>query len=279
MQILESDSMRTVVTVTTDFGLDDAYVASMKGVILSINNGAQIIDICHNVEPQNIAQGAFVFGGSYRYFPQGTVHIVVVDPGVGGIRKPILMKANNTFFVAPNNGVLSNVLWPNVPLNYDTTPQEIILPGEIEVVEITSSCYWLSPVSPIFHGRDIFAPVAAHLSLGVPPCDLGVPMESILSFLPLAPHNYANEVLVGHVVHIDHFGNMITDIIDSELVNDNVSVEIAGRCIEGLSCSYEAGSDLLAIIGSDGRLEIAAKNSNAARMLNGKIGDEVRVRR
>lgn len=269
-------SPNAIITLTTDFGLDDAYVAAMKGVILEINPVATIVDICHSIEPQNIRQGAFVLSTAFSYFPQDTVHLVVIDPGVGGPRRAIILETENAIFVAPDNGVLSYVVRASAgkPVSRSTLMK---LPPDLQAFEITNSKYWRHPVSPTFHGRDIFAPVAAHVSLGIPLGELGRPIASVNVFPLPHPRTDAAGNLVGHIVHIDRFGNLITDVTDHDLPPGGYSIDVAGHRIDSLSHSYEQGRDLLAVIGSSGRLEIASNGGSAARLLGSKLGDELRV--
>jgi len=253
----------SLITLTTDFGTDDPYIGTMKGVILSINPGVTIVDICHAIEPQNIAQAAFLLSTTYRYFPQGTIHVVVVDPGVGTPRKALLLVTAQAFFVAPDNGVLSYIVEES--------------PSEKEVFSLTNPRFWLSPVSDTFHGRDIFAPVAAYLSLGIPPHEFGQPISSISTFPIPRPQTDEDGVLIGHILHIDRFGNLITDIKREDLPGGRLFIEVCGHIIDDLSRSYEEGEELLAIIGSSERLEVSLKNSSAATFLRAKMGDVVKV--
>ncbi len=269
-------SAEAIITLTTDFGLDDAYVAAMKGVILDINPGATIVDISHSIEPQNIRQGAFVFSTAYTYFPQDSVHLVVVDPGVGGPRRAIILETENAIFVAPDNGVLSYVIQASARKRI-SRPTLMKLPPEIQAFEITNSKYWRHPVSSTFHGCDIFAPVAAHISLGKPLNELGQAIPSVNVFPPSRPKPDADGNLIGHILHIDHFGNLITDIASQDLPSGKFSIEVAGRKIGSLSRSYEPARELLALIGSSGRLEIALKCGSAARLLGSKVCDELRL--
>ena len=269
-------SSRAIITLTTDFGTHDAYVAAMKGVILEINPEATIVDISHSIEPQNISQGAFVFSTAYSYFPQDTVHLVVVDPGVGGPRRAIILETDNAIFVAPDNGVLSYVIQASVKKRI-SRPTLMKLPPELQAFEITNPKFWHQPVSSTFHGRDIFAPVAAHITLGKPLNELGQPIASVnVTALP-RPHTDATGNLVGHILHIDHFGNLITDITSQDLPSGGFSIEVAGHQIGSLSQSYDQASELLSLIGSSGRLEIALKGGNAARLLGSKVGDELQI--
>jgi S-adenosyl-L-methionine hydrolase (adenosine-forming) len=271
-------SSRAIITLTTDFGLDDAYVAAMKGVILRINPEAAIVDICHSIEPQNIRQAAFVLSTAFCYFPQDTIHVVVVDPGVGGPRRAIILETDNAIFVAPDNGVLSYVVQASTSKRI-SRPTIMKLPAELQAFEITNSKYWHHPVSPTFHGRDIFAPVAAHMSLGTPLNQLGQSIPSVSVFPLPGPKVDADGNLVGHILHIDHFGNLTTDIASEDLPSGGCSIQVAGRQIGSLSHSYQQGRGLLALIGSSGRLEIAWKGGHAARLLESRVGDELRITR
>ncbi len=297
--------MGAIITLTTDFGLTDAYVAAIKGVILSINPEAKLIDICHNIKPQNIPQAAFVLGTTYRFFPQKTIHVVVVDPGVGTERRAIILRTPLADFIAPDNGVLSYVIQQFIkgslkgrsPFTNYSSPsplkergtegvrlinnlQQIELELGLEAVAITKPQFWRSPVSPTFHGRDIFAPVAARLSLGFPPIDFGERATS-LTALPLShPYQAPDGTLVGHILHIDSFGNLITDVRSDDLTQTKqaITIEVSSHSISGLSHTYAEGRGLLALIGSSGYLEIALKGGSACTLLNAEVGDEVRVR-
>jgi len=271
-------SAKAIITLTTDFGADDAYVAAMKGVILEINPGATIVDISHSIEPQNIRQGAFVFSAAYAYFPQDTVHLVVVDPGVGGPRRAIILETDKAIFVAPDNGVLSYVVQASTKKRI-SRPALMKLPPKLQAFEITNPKFWHHPVSSTFHGRDIFAPVAAHISLGTPLNELGQAIASVSVFPLPRPLPDANGNLIGHILHIDHFGNLITDITGQDLPSGKFRIEVAGHKIGSLNQSYEPAQELLALIGSSGRLEIALKSGSAARLLGSKVGDELRLLR
>ena len=254
--------MGKLITLTTDFGAADPYVGIMKGVILSLNPQATIIDLCHDIAPQNIAQAAFLLKTSYFYFPPETIHVVIVDPGVGGKRRAVILKTERAYFVAPDNGVLTGIL------------EEA---KSFQAFSIENPQFWLHPVSSTFHGRDIFAPVAAHLSLGVAVEEFGEPTSDLVRLL--LPHPEVREgLIVGQVVHVDRFGNLITNI-GGELLQGEFSLEIQGNYIKKLSTCYENGTGLLALIGSTGNLEIAVKNGSAAKKLRAGIGTPVRVRR
>ena len=268
--------------MTTDFGFDDAYVAIMKGVILSINPKANIIDITHSIEPQNITQGAFILNVAYRYFPQQSIHMAIVDPGVGSKRRGIILKTPSSLFVAPDNGILSYII-NELSLNEDSSnqyPQSlggVKLKKGLEAVAITDPRFWRHPVSPTFHGRDIFAPVAAGLSLGISPYEFGEKINSLYVFPSPKPSLDPQDNLVGHVLYIDHFGNLITDIRSTDLPAGNVIVEAAGQLIQGIPTHYEQGHRLMAILGSSGYLEISLRDGSACDFLRMEVGDEIKV--
>jgi len=273
--------MGAVITLTTDFGTTEAYVAAMKGVILGINPDATLVDICHSIRPQDIHEGAFILSTAHSFFPAGTIHMVVVDPGVGTDRRAIILNTPSAKYVAPDNGVLSYVIAEFLAKTDETSPDQsqIELPAGLEAVAITNSKYWRSPVSPTFHGRDIFSPVAARLSLGFPASDFGEAVASV-TVLPLPhPEITAGKTLVGHIRHIDSFGNLITDIRNDDLPRETatITIEVSHQLISGLNQTYAGSDGLLALIGSSGYLEIALKDGNAASVLDAKIGDEVKV--
>jgi S-adenosylmethionine hydrolase len=272
--------MGAVITLTTDFGLADGYVASMKGVVMGINPNAQLVDICHTIPPQDIARAAFVLGTAAPFFPPGTVHLAVVDPGVGTARKAVVLRTPRADFVAPDNGVLSYVVQPYLTGAARTNRRKLKAGPGLEVFAITEPCFWISPVSATFHGRDIFAPVAAHLSLGVSPSEFGRPVES-LAVLPLSrPSRLPDGTLVGNILHIDSFGNLITNITSRDLppgLND-ITVGVGSEVIRGLSYTYGMRGGLIALIGSSNYLEISLKDGNAAAFLNAGAGDEIKIR-
>lgn len=264
-----------IITLTTDFGIGDGYVAAMKGIILGINPDATIVDISHSIEPQNIQQGAFVLSTVHPYFPLDTIHVAIVDPGVGGPRRAIILETDNAIFLAPDNGILSYVAQASTKKRLPKTTN-FRLPPELQAFEINNPQYWHHPVSQTFHGRDIFAPVAAHISLGVPLSALGQPITTINTFPISRPRpSRGGNVLVGHILHIDRFGNLVTDITSRDLFPGEFHIEISGHKITALSQSYEQSQGLLAIIGSSGRLEIAVRCGNAAELLSAKTGDEL----
>ncbi len=281
------------IVLTTDFGSSDAYVGVMKGVILSIHPGATIIDLTHEINPQNLRQGAFILGVNHPYFPSGTIHVAVVDPGVGTDRKPIVLQTPSATFVAPDNGLLSEVLkgyMAEDSLNFKH-PGIIPLPAHLRCWELSNPRYQRLPVSNTFHGRDIFAPAAAHLSTGVRPEEFG-PAVSEVTYRPLDEPIQAGSAIVGEVIYTDRFGNLISNIPgtrfnQSPLERGTVVVEIGTRRIRGLSRTFHdlaldpgAQSDglpLVALVGSNGYLEIAVRDGNAAESLGCEVGEVVRV--
>ena len=287
--------MGSVITLTTDFGLADGYVAAMKGVILSINPEVTIVDICHNIQPQNIRQAAFILGTTYSYFPSQTIHLVVVDPGVGTNRRPIVLTTPRVCFVAPDNGVLSYIVSAyeaggafnkggvNETGGSHTAEavsgiQLVKLESELKVYVLTKSEYWLKPISNTFHGRDIFAPVAARLSLGMPALSLGERVDSLTTF-PIPRPTRQDRRITGMILHIDNFGNLITNIREELLTGERQSANVIVRnqSITGIVPTYTEGQDIMALIGSSGYLEISRKNGNAAELLSVRIGDEISV--
>ena len=270
--------MSAIITLTTDFGLADAYVAAMKGVILGINPGAKLVDICHSVKPQNIPQAAFVLSTACQFFPKHTIHVVVVDPGVGTERRGIILRTLQADFVAPDNGVLSYIVRQFLTNPVSAGRCQVKLAPELEAVAISNPEFWRSPVSPTFHGRDIFAPVAARLSLGSPLADFGESVTS-LAVLPLPlPYKASADVLVGHILHIDNFGNLITSIRSDDLPEQPVTIEVGSQLISGLSRTYAEGKGLLALIGSSGYLEVALGGGSASAFLGVEVGGEVKIR-
>lgn len=217
-----------IITLTTDYGAESGYVASVKGIILGINPGVNIVDICHHIRPQDILQAAFIISTVYQYFPHGTAHIIVVDPGVGSYRKSLLLEMEGFYFIAPDNGTLSYVLNGKWGVEEKTRRREkrILslrkLPPQCRAVSIDQAQYWRQPVSRTFHGRDIYAPVAAYLSKGVPMEGFGTKLKSVHVLQLPRPYLDEGRVLNGEVLHIDSFGNLITNIRE---------VDLGGRCL------------------------------------------------
>ena len=268
-----------IITLTTDFGTSDHYVAVMKGVILRINPEVHLVDLSHDVQPQDIRQAAFLIGSSYRYFPPETVHVVVVDPGVGTSRRALLLVTPSARFVVPDNGILSYILMEGLgdQVSEVGPDSRVALPQSYKAYHLTNPKYWLQPVSSTFHGRDIFAPVAAHLSFGVAPQELGEEVgEAILS--PVRQPRWKGDTLEGHVVHVDRFGNLITDVAADLLpTNGKVEIQIKVHRISGVSNSYAEGEHLVAVLGSHGNLGFSARGGNAAHALGVSIRDSLKI--
>jgi len=283
--------MDPLITLTTDFGANDVYVAVIKGVILSINPKAHIIDITHSIEPQNIAQGAFILSIAYRYFPKQTVHMVIVDPGVGSERKGIILKTPSALFVAPDNGILSYIISDLSSEGLPGAETHLPLRGVkvkkgLEAVAVTDPRFWRHPVSPTFHGRDIFAPVAAGLSLGISPYEFGEKINALNVFSVPRPSFDSQGDLIGQILYVDHFGNLITDVKGTDLSSTGQSalysespaiVEVAGYRIQGINRYYAEGEGLMAIMGSSGYLEISLRDGSACDFLGVDVGDEMKV--
>lgn len=254
----------------------------MKGVALQINPQAIIVDISHSIAPQDVMQGAFVLGSAYQYFPVDSVHVAVVDPGVGTHRRAVLLVTEKGQFLAPDNGLLTYVLRNSPEYRTNSIGRHIFelidvdLPTGFRAYNLTRQHLWRSPLSDTFHGRDIFAPVASHLSLGMPAADVGEPLCSLVCLCVPYPE-WRGYTLTGHVIHMDRFGNLITTIEGQSVAEDDLEVFIKGKSIQGLSRSYNDGTDLLAVVGSHGNVEISVRNGSAAHVLDVKQGDEVVV--
>lgn len=257
-------------TLTTDFGLADAYVASMKGVALGIVPDVDLIDITHAVPPRDVSRAAYILASACPYFPAHAVHLAVVDPGVGTSRKPIAVSTPHGTFVGPDNGIFHEVLVGQGIIEPDTG---IVIAGN--AIELTGERYRRQHVSATFHGRDIFAPAAAYLALGVSLMDLGRRL-STLTPLCLPQPQVAAGVVRGHVRHIDTFGNAITNI-HRDLLPSTPAIFGASIRIDGLSKNYQE-REISALVGSTGYLEIAIRGGSAHERLGIELGDEVLVR-
>jgi S-adenosylmethionine hydrolase len=311
-----------VITLTTDFGTHDGYVGTMKGVILALLPDAQIVDISHDITPQQIHEAAFILYRAYRYFPASTVHVAVVDPGVGTTRRPIVLATRHGTFVGPDNGIFTYVLraeqattdnpevegrpawiggmwgvapnWagneqhqPTATSSSSSSPPASSLP---RAYHLTNPDYWLASVSNTFHGRDVFAPVAAHLASGATPDRMGEPisLRTLVQLPTRAPRLYKTAqgtVVSGQVIYVDRFGNAITNLpqrlLDPLLNNCPTApvIEVADHRIIGLSTSYsdvQEGTPV-ALIGSEKLVEIAVRNASAAQRLKLRPGDPVRI--
>jgi len=254
------------IALLTDFGLNDNFVGVMKGVIYQINPEAKIIDICHEVESHNIIEAAFLLKSSYHYFPAGTIFLIVVDPGVGTGRKALIVETKKYLFVAPDNGILS-----------------FLAEGEMrKIIQIANEEYFLQPVSRTFHGRDIFAPVAAHLSRGEKAGNFGPTIKKIEK-LNFPEPEVKNNRLVGEVLYVDRFGNLITNINEDVFLrfigSRKFQIVIGKLKISKVSSSYEDGRDgsPIAIFGSFNNLEISFYRDDASRRLDLSKGSKVYV--
>jgi S-adenosylmethionine hydrolase len=251
----------------------------MKGAILSINPAATIVDITHDVRPQQVAQAAFLLSQALPYFPSGTIHVVVVDPGVGTKRRALALTTPNALLVGPDNGVLSAALPKETRSRAGSGLDacEVALPEGYRVVTIRRRRYMREPVSATFHGRDIFAPAAAHLSLGVELEALGPAARMVWALPPFQAHRRPDGALEGRVLHIDRFGNLITDVRAEDLPTGQIEVFIGGRRIQGLAHTYEEEPELKALVGSAGYLEVARRGGSAAHSLGVDVGAAVLV--
>ena len=275
--------MSRVITLTTDFGIGDGYVASMKGVILGINPQATVVDISHSVEPQFIREASFLIHTSWRYFPEGSIHIVVVDPGVGSHRRAVLLKTPSAYFITPDNGTLSYILHDvaEIKAAHSRTMTDQansrIIPEGCEAVLLSRKEYWRHPVSATFHGRDVFAPVAAHLSLDIPIAEFGEKIDSLTVFPIPIPFKDATGQTVGHIIHIDRFGNLITNLRSRDIPPGGAAVEVRNQRIDNTGRYYSQGSGLMALIGSNDYLELSFRDGSAASILGAHVGDAIKL--
>lgn len=257
---------KRLITLTTDFGTSDHFAGVIKGVISGIAPSAQIVDITHEVQPFEVPDGAFTIAQAYRYFPKKTIHVVVVDPGVGSTRRPILAEMAGQFFVAPDNGVLSM----------------IFAREQARVRHITSDRYFLKPVSRTFHGRDVFAPVAAHLAKGVLPTKFGKPIDDHLRLSFEKPIRTGKRNWTGAILKVDRFGNLITNLhiddfpdIRTRAFGLNVGLQMVTRL--ALTFTECAPGEVSVLVGSSGYLEVAANQGSAAKSLGCGAGSPVEL--
>jgi len=261
---------KPIISITTDFGEDDHFVGVMKGVILSINPDATIVDINHRVNSYDIFDGAYCLSQSYHVFPPGTIHLVVVDPGVGSERRPIIVQSKDYRFVAPDNGVLSMI--------YEREER-------VEVRHVTSEHFFRKPVSNTFHGRDIFAPVAAWLSRGMEAEKFGTVVSDYARFTSVRPTRENDALIKGVAIKVDKFGNVITNIAPEDVPQifgqhpAPFRIRINGHEITRIHESFAAGepSELFAVVGSSGFIEICTNRGSAAKALKVNRGAEVEV--
>jgi S-adenosylmethionine hydrolase len=255
---------RPIITLTTDFGVSDHFVGVMKGVIAGIAPASQVIDITHEVRPYEIADGAFTIAQAYRYFPKKTIHVVVIDPGVGSSRRPLLAEVAGQYFIAPDNGVLSMVLGRE----------------RHKVRHITAERFFLKPVSRTFHGRDVFAPVAAHLASGITPTKFGPSCDDYLVASFDRPKQNGKHTWTGIILKADHFGNLFTNFHIDEFPafrSHAFALKAGAQPITRLALTFadcEPG-ELFAVVGSSGYIEIAASQDSAEKLLGSGPGSPV----
>ena len=249
----------SIITLMTDFGSADHYVAEVKGVLLSGAPGVTLVDVTHGIPPSDIRSGAYIIGRTWHRFPSGSIHLAVVDPGVGSSRAALAFAAHGHFFVGPDNGLFTGVL-------HDAAVEAVVLPVP-------------KTASPTFHGRDLFAPAAAALANGVPVHTLGQPFPGVPERLAYTAPHYEGKTIVGEVVYIDRFGSLITNLT-SELVPTYARLEVEDLDLGPLRQTYSdvTAGGLLAYVGSGGAIEIAVRNGSAARRLGVGVGGRVRAR-
>lgn len=260
-------STHPLITLTTDFGTGDHYVSAMKAVILGLNPNVRIIDISHDIPAQDVMAGAWVVRNSSMLFPAGTIHVVVVDPGVGTDRIPVAIRIRDQLFVGPDNGIFSLI-------GHDF---------KYEVISLDNSSFWRENPSNTFHGRDIFAPVAAHLSLGVPFSELGTPVQKLVTYrwaIPIAD----KDGIQGWIMHIDHFGNLISNISDAMIREHiepgrSIRIYVGNTILHSILPAYGSVPDgePVAYIGSTGKLEVAINKGNAREMLGVEKGAQISI--
>jgi S-adenosylmethionine hydrolase len=262
----EKDSP-AIITLTTDFGLGSRYIGAMKGVVLSINPRAQIIDLSHSVPARDIRAGAIVLAETAPWFPPGTIHVAVVDPGVGSNRRIVYAQIGGQQFVAPDNGLLSRLAMIERPS---------------KIVSVEEPRHWMPEVSRTFHGRDIMAPVAARLSAGLSPDELGRPLKQLVEISWAEVQQVPNRI-EGEVIEVDSFGNLITNItramLDGVPSSDCLIISCEEHETQGIFSTFsdQPPMTLIAHVGSTGRLELAIVDENASAMLGVKVGAPVRV--
>jgi len=256
--------MRNVITLTTDFGLQDYYVSAMKAVILDIAPDVRMIDISHDIPSQDIMAGSWILKNSAMLFPEGTVHTVVVDPGVGTDRNAVAVKIEDQYFVGPDNGIFSLLTQEH----------------DYSAVRLNNERYWRDETSKTFHGRDIFAPVAAHLSDGVPMKEVGEPLDELVTYRWTVPIS-DKDGLEGMVIHIDKFGNLVTNISSTQ-INDvigdkSVKIYVGNTILDEIVTTFGSvpEGEPMAFIGSSGMLEVGINKGNAKEMLSVQKGAQI----
>lgn len=261
-----------LITLLTDFGTADYFVAAVKGVILGLNPQALIIDITHDIPPQDIEAAAFTLLAVHSSFPAGTIHVAVVDPGVGSTRRAVLIECAKQFFVGPDNGIFSYV-------------RDSARANACKIFELTNEKYFRQPVSPTFNGRDVFAPLAAALSLGVKPRQLGTEIADVVRLPSLQATISADGKLRARIIHIDRFGNCVTNIgpddLTAKMIGAGATLRLKGKSVKSFRSHFaektSSREQVFGIWGSAGFLELAAANDSAARLLGAQRGDAVVV--
>ncbi|MGH2500217.1 MAG: SAM hydrolase/SAM-dependent halogenase family protein [Candidatus Limnocylindria bacterium] len=255
---------RRVVTLTTDYGGRDGYAAALKGVILSDAPDATVVDVTHEIAPGDVLQAAWVLATTWRAFPEGTIHLAVVDPEVGSPRRGVAIAVDGHVFVGPDNGLFTLVI--------DRS-------ADGRAYELTNRALWRQPPAPTFHGRDIFAPVAAALARGMAPEQVGTEVRAVQVLPAAKPTRRDDGSLVGHIVHVDRFGNCVTDLAADALPAAQVAVRCGGHRIDELVHYYAEAprGRLVALVNSSGYLEVARRDGSAAEELGARRGDEVVV--
>ena len=267
-----------IITLTTDFGWRDHYVGAVKGVILGICRNATIVDLSHHVPAQDVVHGSFVIGEAHRSYPNDTVHLCVVDPGVGTDRRAVALITPYGRFVGPDNGILTRVvraLWDKgraYPASRD--PELVPLPEGCQAYVLDEQSFWRHPVSNTFHGRDVFGPVAAHLARGVEPAALGSPTD-VLTAMQGPPPKVLPGSIEGAVIYVDSFGNLVTNIAGESVGTRPLVLNIAGRRVRGPMRTFADSEGLMALVGSFGYLEVALSGGSAARELGIDTGEPV----
>jgi S-adenosylmethionine hydrolase len=258
-----------IITLLTDFGLKDGFSGVMRGVILGITPAVQVVDITHDISPQNVLEGSLVLARSAPYFPAGTIHVAVVDPGVGTARRPLAAQIGGQYFIGPDNGLFTGVI---------ENAEGRSLP--MAFYHLDKPTYWLAEVSRSFHGRDIFSPVAAHLAGGVKLEEMGTLIHDPARIMVPQPEPTADG-WAGQVLAVDHFGNLLTNLTPAQLRDGkDVSINIGDNRIDGLVHTFgerESGA-VVAMIDSSGSLEIAVVNGNAAEQLKAGVGSSVSLK-
>jgi S-adenosyl-L-methionine hydrolase (adenosine-forming) len=278
------------ITLLTDFGTRDYFVGAMKGVILSFSAQANIIDITHEIPPQDVRSAAFTLAAYYKNFPPGTIHLAVVDPGVGSARRAILLVTQDYFFLAPDNGLLSFIFEQagsptvkeglNAGASSTETEKPALTPGlptsSFRVFELTGEKYFAKNVSRTFHGRDVFAPVAAHLSNGVEPQEFGAEIKDFVRFEIAKPKRISQSEIEAEIIHLDRFGNLVTNLKAVDLPAKFV-LEINRIRIEKPQRFYAEAEkgEIFSIIGSEGFVEISAFQDSAERLLKARVGQKI----